>query len=123
VTPGGEEAGPSDLVFAALADPTRRRLLDELSERGPRSATDLAPGYPMSRQAVVKHLAALADAGLLAAERYGREVRYRLVPDPLADASAWMAEIGGRWDRRLAALAQHLDVEVIGGSAADRPRG
>jgi DNA-binding transcriptional ArsR family regulator len=99
---------PSDLVFAALADPTRRRLLDELSQEGPRSATDLAPGYPMSRQAVVKHLAALADAGLLVAERHGREVRYRLLPDPLTDATAWLAEVGSRWDRRLVALARQL---------------
>jgi DNA-binding transcriptional ArsR family regulator len=101
--------GRADLVFAALADPTRRRLLDELSVVGPRTATELAPGYPMSRQAVVKHLGTLASAGLLAAERDGRDVRYRLVPDPLTDATAWLAEIGHRWDDRLAALGRHLD--------------
>ncbi|MBO0732608.1 MAG: winged helix-turn-helix transcriptional regulator, partial [Acidimicrobiaceae bacterium] len=71
---------PSDEVWAALADPTRRRLLDELSRHGPLSATELAPHYPVSRQAVVKHLAALSGAGLLAAERHGRDVRYRVVP-------------------------------------------
>jgi DNA-binding transcriptional ArsR family regulator len=87
--------GRADLVFAALADPTRRRLLDELSVAGPRTATQLATGYPM--------------AGLLAAERDGRDVRYRLVPDPLTDATAWLAEIGHRWDDRLAALGHHLD--------------
>jgi DNA-binding transcriptional ArsR family regulator len=108
-SPGPPASGRSDLVFAALADPTRRRILDELSRAGPRSATDLAPGYAMSRQAVVKHLATLADAGLLAAERHGREVRYRLLPDPLADATEWLAEVSSRWDRRISALAHHLD--------------
>jgi DNA-binding transcriptional ArsR family regulator len=102
---------PSDLVFAALADPTRRRILEDLSDSGPRTATELAPGYPISRQAVVKHLAALADAGLLVAERRGRDVRYRLLPDPLSDASAWLAEVGARWDRRLDTLARHLQAE------------
>ena len=69
-----------DAVFAALADPTRRRLLDQLSSDGPLTATELASSYPVSRQAVVKHLTALAAAGLLDAERHGREVRYGVVP-------------------------------------------
>lgn len=109
-------AGKADAVFAALADPTRRRLLDELSEGGPRSATELAPGYAMSRQAVVKHLGVLADAGLVTARRDGRDVRYQLEPDPLADATAWLAEVGLRWDRRLDALRRHL-VEGAGGAS------
>ena len=100
--------GRTDAVFAALADPTRRRLLDELSEGGPRSATELAPGYAMSRQAVVKHLGVLAEAGLVTARRDGRDVRYQLEPDPLADATAWLAEVGRRWDSRLDALRRHL---------------
>jgi DNA-binding transcriptional ArsR family regulator len=105
------DPAPTDAVFTALADPTRRRLLDELSADGPRTATELAPGYAMSRQAVVKHLGVLADAGLLAAERQGRDVRYRVVPDPLAEATAWLTEVGSRWDRRLAALARHLSAD------------
>lgn len=104
----GGEVGKADAVFAALADPTRRRLLDELSE-GARSATELAPGYDMSRQAVVKHLGVLAEAGLVTARRDGRDVRYQLVPDSLADATAWLAEVGRRWDRRLDALRRHLN--------------
>lgn len=105
---GNAMGGRADAVFAALADPTRRRLLDELSEGGPRSATELAPGYAMSRQAVVKHLGVLADAGLVTARRDGRDVRYQLEPDSLADATAWLAEVGLRWDRRLDALRRHL---------------
>jgi DNA-binding transcriptional ArsR family regulator len=96
-------------VFAALADPTRRRLLDEISRLGPLTATELAGGYPITRQAVVKHLSALAGAGLLAGERQGRDVRYRVVGGGLEDATAWMTEVGERWDRRLAALQRHLD--------------
>jgi len=63
----------------------------------------------VTRQAVSKHLAALADAGLVTAERSGREVRYRLTPEPLSGAMAWMADVGAQWDRRLAALQRQLD--------------
>jgi DNA-binding transcriptional ArsR family regulator len=97
--------GESDRVFAALADPNRRRLLAAVAS-APATATELAGGLPISRQAVVKHLSALADAGLLERERRGREVRYRVTPEPLSDAVGWMAEVGGQWDDRLAALAR-----------------
>ena len=76
-------------VFGALADPTRRQLLSTIADR-PATATELAGGLPISRQAVVKHLGALADAGLLERERSGREVRYRVTPAPLSDAVSWM---------------------------------
>jgi DNA-binding transcriptional ArsR family regulator len=99
----------SDAVWAALADPTRRRLLDQLSRHGPMSATELAPSYDVSRQAVVKHLAALSEAGLLAAERHGRDVRYRVVSDRLDGAASWLTDVGARWDARLAALRTRLE--------------
>src|SRR5262249_32435904 len=89
--PGASDRGADvDAVFAALADPTRRRLLDQLSSDGPLTATELAGSYPVSRQAVVKHLSALAAAGLLDAERHGREVRYGVVPGRLGGASSWL---------------------------------
>jgi DNA-binding transcriptional ArsR family regulator len=97
-----------DAVFAALADPTRRRLLDQLSTDGPLTATELAASYPVCRQAVVKHLGALTAAGLLDAERHGREVRYGVVAGQLGGASQWLAEVGARWDDRLAALQRRL---------------
>lgn len=91
-------------VFAALADPTRRRVLDELSKKGAASATELAGAMPVSRQAVAKHLAQLEEAGLVAGERSGRERRFRLTPGPMTDAVSWMADVGSQWDRRLDAL-------------------
>lgn len=90
-------------VFGALSDPTRRQLLSTIAER-PATATELAGGLPISRQAVVKHLGALADAGLVERRRAGREVRYRVTPAPLSDAVSWMAHVGAQWDERLAAL-------------------
>ena len=97
-----------EAVFTALADPTRRRILDQISEQGPLTATELATAYPMSRQAVVKHLNALAAARLLTGERQGRDVRYRVVAGGLDDAADWLHDVGERWDRRLADLQRHL---------------
>ena len=96
-------AGP-DAVFAALADPARREVIGRLA-REPLSASALAGDLPVARQAVAKHLAALARAGLVAAHREGRETRYRLTPEPLDEAMASMAAVGARWDERLAGLA------------------
>jgi len=98
----------ADAVFAALADGGRRRLLTLLGEQGEASATELARGLPVSRQAVQKQLGLLADAGLVTTRREGREVLYRPTPEPMSDAVAWMAEVGGQWDDRLAALERQL---------------
>jgi len=99
---------PAPDVFAALGDAHRRFLLERLSARGVATATELAHELPVTRQAVAKHLGALADAGLVASERVGRETRYRVTPEPLEDAIAWMARVGGEWDVRLARLRRHL---------------
>lgn len=96
-------------VFAALADPTRRALLDRLSAVPSATATELARPLPVSRQAVVKHLQALAEAGLVEGTREGREVRYRITPEPLDDATDWLGAIGARWDRRLDRLRTHVE--------------
>ncbi|WP_320672450.1 ArsR/SmtB family transcription factor [Patulibacter defluvii] len=95
-------AGPE--VFAALADPTRWRVLELLGERGAASATALAGQLPVSRVAIVKHLAVLERAALVENHRHGREVRYRARPERLRETADAMAAIAAGWDARLAAL-------------------
>jgi DNA-binding transcriptional ArsR family regulator len=97
---------PLDELFAVLADPTRRTLLQQLVHEGPETATRLAEHYPVSRQAVVKHLQALAEAELVVTERSGREMYYRATPERLADAIAWLLDTSVKWDRRLERLRQ-----------------
>jgi DNA-binding transcriptional ArsR family regulator len=102
--------GPDvDAVFGALADGTRRTLLAEVALRGEATPTELAASAPVTRQAVAKHLGVLADAGLVEARREGRETRYRPTPEPFGDAIAWMVDVGGRWDDRLAALRRSAE--------------
>ena len=99
---------PTDVVFSALSDPSRRSLLEALAARESASLTELAARLPVTRQAVSKHLAVLNNAGLVESNRSGRETRYRLTPEPLSDAVVWMERIGDRWDERLARLREHL---------------
>lgn len=96
-------SAPAEEVFAALADPTRLRLLD-LMAGGEATATSLAGHVPVSRQAVVKHLAVLDRAGLVEARRSGREVRYAVRPDGLSAAASWLATRAAEWDARLASI-------------------
>ncbi len=98
----------ADAIFTALADATRRQVIRALSEQGPSTATGLAAGLPVTRQAVTKHLSALAAAGLVTATRRGRERVYQISPEPLTDAVSWMADLGARWDGRLTALRDHV---------------
>ena len=94
----------ADEVLTALADPTRRRVLTLLAERGEATATTLAGELPVSRVAVVKHLAVLDRAGLVDARRQGREVRYRVRTERLDATARWMAGLAAEWDARLAAI-------------------
>ena len=95
-------------VFTALADPTRRQLISWLAAR-PATATELAGRLPISRQAIAKHLGVLDDARLLAKERHGREVRYRLEAERLAAASEWIAMVSARWEARIGRLKRYLE--------------
>lgn len=95
-------------VFAALSDPTRRRLIDWLASGETGTATDFAARLPISRQAVARHLGELADAGLVTATRHGKEMRYRLVPEPLGDAGSWLQQRAAMWDRALERLTDHV---------------
>ena len=96
-------------VFAALADPSRRTIVERLAVAGRATPTELAGELPMTRQAVAKHLATLEHAGLVHARREGRQRVYRPDPAPLRDATAWMNHVGAEWDERLDALARHID--------------
>jgi DNA-binding transcriptional ArsR family regulator len=93
-----------DSVLVALADPTRRRLLELLAAQGEATATTLAGRLPVSRQAVVKHLAVLDAAGLVSGSRIGREVRYAVRTAALDGTARWMAALAADWDRRLAII-------------------
>ena len=95
-------------VFDALADATRRTVLRSVAARDSATATELASEVTVSRQAVVKHLQVLADAGLVTPERHGREVRYAASADPLGPAVGWMLSAGAHWDRRLERLRARL---------------
>ena len=94
-------------TFTALSDPTRRMLVGLIAERGSVTASEAARELPITRQAVAKHLSVLHDAGLAEPSRAGRETRYALQPRALADAAAWMADVGADWDRRLERLQRH----------------
>ena len=100
-------------VFTALADPSRRAILAALAASGPATATDLATRLPISRQAIAKHVALLAEAGLVSAEPgERRRVRYRLRSDPMQVAQQFLAALARDWDRQLTALQDHLDAAV-----------
>lgn len=100
----------AERVFASLADPTRRAILSTLAAGGPATATDLADRLPITRQAVAKHLALLAEAGLVTAEPgERRRVRYRLRSEPMRVAQQFLAVLARDWDGALDALKKHLE--------------
>jgi DNA-binding transcriptional ArsR family regulator len=90
-------------VFAALADDTRWAILSRLGE-GPASASALAREFPVSRQAIVKHLEVLRGAGLVEAEQRGRELVHRAIGGRLSDLARDLEQIASVWDQRLAAI-------------------
>ena len=110
---GGDEV---DELWAAVADPTRRRLLDALLARGEATATTLARDLPVTRQAVAKHLSVLERAGLVDSRRLGREVRYAVRPERLDAATEWLARVAAEWDERLGAIKRLAE-------SSDRGRG
>ncbi|MFD9307203.1 ArsR/SmtB family transcription factor [Streptomyces sp. NPDC060048] len=110
-----------DDVLSALADPTRRKLLDLLAARGEVTATTLAEDLPVSRQAVVKHLAVLDAAGLVRGSRVGREVRYTVRPAALDTTARWMATLAADWDRRLAGIKRVAETAERAAAAERQP--
>jgi len=96
-------------LFAALADPVRRTIIDVLARGVSRTATEFAGDFNITRQGVTRHLDRLVEAGLVRAEHVGRETRYTLSPEPLTDASDWITEVEQQWDRRLADLKTYVE--------------
>ena len=93
-----------DKLWSAIADPSRRRVLDLIVHRGEASASWLAGEVPFSRQAVSKHLVVLQHAGLIHRRKQGREVLYQVDADQLDQATRAMADLVRQWDRRLDAI-------------------
>ena len=102
-------------VFAALGDETRLSLVTVLSDGAERRITELVAPTSISRQAVSKHLKVLEQAGLVAAQRVGRETRYRLKPETLSDAQSYLAALSAQWDRALLRLQAHIEEDTSEG--------
>ena len=96
-------------LFIALADPTRRQIVEILSDGQVRSVSEIAGHFGSSRQAVTKHLSILNDAGVIACERHGRDRHNRLQPDGLDPLREWFSHYSVFWDNRLAALKQQVE--------------
>ena len=101
-------------IFAALADPTRRDLIINLAENSPKTATQLAQQYPITRQAILKHLDILEAAGLVVIQQRGREKQYTLKPEPLTEVDTFIKAIGAKWEQRLLRLKTMLEAESSG---------
>jgi DNA-binding transcriptional ArsR family regulator len=97
---------PDDELWSAIADPSRRRVLDLLIRNGEASASRLAGRVPFSRQAVSKHLVVLEEAGLISRRKHGREVLYQVEAVRLDQATRAMADLARQWDRRLDTIKQ-----------------
>lgn len=97
---------PIDGVLAALVEPSRRSVLTKLAAHGTATATLLASELPITRQAVVQHLAVLDEAGLVSGERRGRERWFSVRTAPITDVARWLEGLAAEWDRRLRAIKQ-----------------
>ncbi|HEY5721792.1 MAG TPA: metalloregulator ArsR/SmtB family transcription factor [Allosphingosinicella sp.] len=107
-----------DSTYQALADPTRRAIVERLT-RGPASVSELARPLPMSLPAVVQHLAVLQASGLVRSEKIGRVRTCRIEPRALGAAEQWIAERRAEWERRLDRLGDYLEATKAEGEQDD----
>ncbi len=107
-------------VYGAIADPTRRAILGLLAQGGA-TVGDLAGRFPVTFNAVSKHVKVLERAGLVGRTVVGREHHLRLMPGPLRDATAWLDHYRGFWERRLAALERYVAAQPEGDVRPARP--
>jgi DNA-binding transcriptional ArsR family regulator len=101
-----------DRTFSALADPTRRALLAQLSEQESRSVSELARPFAVSLPAIMKHLDVLSDAGLITREKTGRTVACRLSAGPMEEALQWLNRYQRYWSDTLDRLAAFVEEET-----------
>jgi DNA-binding transcriptional ArsR family regulator len=106
---GGNAGG----VYVAIADPTRRELLSLLRDEE-RSVNTLAGHFCVSRPAISKHLRVLREADLVRERRVGREHRYRINPEPLAEVRDWLGYFDRFWDEKLQALKTYVEDKQVG---------
>ena len=97
------------VVFSALSDETRLSLVSALAGGRPRSITQLTDGSRLTRQAITKHLRVLEGAGLVRSSRRGRESRFELDPQPLAELRAYLERVSEQWDQALARLKAFVE--------------
>jgi DNA-binding transcriptional ArsR family regulator len=102
------KSGELDATFAALSDPTRRRLIERLSH-GQARVSDLAEPFAMSLPAVSKHLRVLEAADLVQRRRAGREFHFELKAEPMQDALQWIGQYRRFWEGALDSLAHYLE--------------
>ena len=100
-----------EAAFHALADPTRRALLDLLRRQGSQAAGQIAQAFPVSRPAISKHLRTLRQARLVRERRQGRHRFYQLNPGPLQAVELWLEPYRAFWPGRLASLKQYVEAE------------
>ena len=98
-------------MFVALADPTRRTILEILASNGELSATDIYEHFPVSPQAVSQHLKVLREAKLVEMEKRAQKHLYRLNPHTLSQFEAWVQQMKQRWEERFSALDTALERE------------
>jgi ArsR family transcriptional regulator, cadmium/lead-responsive transcriptional repressor len=114
-------AQADDELWSAIADPSRRRVLDLIVSHGDVSASWLAGHVPFSRQAVSKHLVVLEQAGLISRRKQGREVLYQVQAGRLDQAARAMAELAAQWDQRLGAIKRLAEAAHEEAKKSERP--
>jgi DNA-binding transcriptional ArsR family regulator len=111
----------SEPAFRAIADPTRRAILDLLRQE-PRTVRAIAAGFDISRPAISQHLRVLREASLVQERKEGRRRFYSLRPEPLAAVDAWLEAYRASWQKNLLSLKQFVEAEERAGSGRKRKR-
>lgn len=107
--------------FTAVADPTRRKIVETLAQQGQLSATQIADQFAITAQAISQHLRILREANVLAMEKRAQQRLYRINPESLKEIEAWAQRIGQLWEARFDAIASLLEEDVPDDEAQEQP--